>query len=503
MDDEETVALIAGGHVFGKSHGVVSPDEVGPPPEIAPIEAMGLGWQNPEGTGFAQYTMTNGIECSWTPNPTQWDNSYLGNLFAFEWEQIRSPAGAIQWTPTDHEAPKTLDAHIDGKMNDLMMTSDIALKVDPAYRGVCEKFLGDFDAFTRAFSKDWYKLTHCDMGPKERYLGPKVMIENDLLWQEPIPEWDHEIIDDVDIAKLKDTILSAHLSVSDLAFTAFSSAATYRDSDKRGGANGARLALAPQNGWAVNRRCGPVVEKLRGIAQRFQNDNGDKKVSLADLIVLGGCAAVEKAAADAGVVVKVPFTPGRADTTRALTDEESFEWLKPVADGFRNYTDDLFEEVTQGRVSPEELFLDKANLLLLSAPEWVALAGGLRVLGANYDSSRYGVFTDHVGVLMNDFFTAVTSMDFEWKKADEQGMTFTIDDRQRGDARYMATRCDVIFGSNQQLRAISEIYASAGGHERVVSDFVKVWHARPFRRGKSPRRTARLETGSARRLLVD
>jgi catalase-peroxidase len=476
MNDEETVALIAGGHAFGKSHGMVAAKEVGPPPEIAPIEAMGLGWKNPEGTGFAEYTTTNGIEGSWTPNPTQWDNSYLENLFKFEWEQTKSPAGSLQWTPTDPSAPKTPDAHIPGKMNPLMMmTSDIALKTDPEFRKVCEKFLKDFDAFTQAFSKAWYKLTHRDMGPRERYLGPEKRVENDLLWQDPIPSRDHDTVSEADVAALKQSIIATAISASDLVFTAFSAAATYRNSDKRGGANGGRLALEPQNSWKVNRRTVPVIAALRGLQDEFNGkQTANVKVSLADLIVLGGCAAVEKAASDAGVQVSVPFTPGRRDTTQELTDIEMFDWLKPVVDGFRNYVDDQFAEISQG-VAPEELFLDKAQLLTLNAPEWVALVGGLRAMGANYDGSAKGIFTDRVGVLTNDFFTVLTSMDYEWKKKDETDMIFSLDDRSTGETRFKATRSDLIFGSNSQLRAVAEVYASSDGHARFVKDFVQVW----------------------------
>jgi catalase-peroxidase len=476
MNDEETVALIAGGHAFGKSHGMVKAAEVGPPPEIAPIEAMGLGWQNPEGTGFAQYTMTNGIEGSWTPNPTQWDNSYLENLFKFEWRQTRSPAGALQWTPSDPNAPKTPDAHTPGKMAPLMMmTSDIALKVDPNYRKVCEKFLADFDAFTQAFSKAWYKLTHRDMGPRERYLGPEKRNDNDLLWQDPIPPLDHALIDAADITALKQSILAAGISPSDLAFTAFSAAVTHRSSDKRGGANGARLALAPQKDWAINRRSVPVIAVLRKVMVDFNGkQTAGGKVSLADLIVLGGCAALEKATLDAGMKIDVPFTAGRRDTTQELTDIEMFEWLKPVADGFRNYLDEGFVDIAKG-VSPEELFLDKAQLLSLTAPEWVALVGGLKAMNANHDGSRHGVFTDRVGVLTNDFFTVLTSMDYEWKKADATGMVFALGDRKTGEHRFTATRCDLVFGSNMQLRAVAEVYASADGHARFVKDFVKAW----------------------------
>ena len=476
MNDEETVALIAGGHAFGKSHGMVSASEVGPPPEIAPMEAMGLGWNNPEGPGFAQYTMTNGIEGSWTPNPTQWDNSYLENLFKFEWEQTRSPAGALQWKATDPNAPKTPDAHVPGQMNNLMMmTSDIALKVDPEYRRVCEKFLADFAAFTQAFSKAWYKLTHRDMGPRHRYLGPEATIEDGLLWQDPLPERQHELVGEAEITGLKQAIMASGIAVSDLAFTAFSAAATYRDSDKRGGANGGRLALAPQKDWTVNRRAVPVIEKLRGVLSDFNGRQGSgSKISLADLIVLGGCAAVEKAARDAGVDAVVPFTPGRVDTTQQLTDVEMFEWLKPIVDGFRNYVDADFKQISLG-VAPEEFFLDKANLMKLSAPEWAVLTGGLRVLNVNHDGSDAGVFTDKVGVLTNDFFVNLTDTELEWEKLGEDGMRFALKSRETGKTRFTATRNDLVFGSNSQLRSIADVYAGSDGHERFVKDFVKVW----------------------------
>ena len=476
MNDEETVALIAGGHAFGKSHGMVAAKRIGPPPEIAPMEAMGLGWHNPEGSGAGEFTMTNGIEGSWTPNPTQWDNAYLENLFKFDWEQTKSPAGASQWKPIDPNAPKTPDAHIPGKMNPLMMmTSDIALKTDPAYRAVCEKFLNDFDAFTQAFSKAWYKLTHRDMGPRERYLGPEKRNENSLLWQDPIPLANHGAIGAGEVAALKQHIMAAGVSVSDLVFTAFSAAATYRNSDKRGGANGGRLALAPQKDWAVNRRTVPVVAALNGVMTEFNGkQSSGLRVSLADLIVLGGCAAIEKAAADAGVQVWVPFTPGRRDTTQELTDIEMFTWLKPVVDGFRNYIDERFDQIASG-VAPEEMFLDKAHLLALTAPEWVALTGGLRVMGANHDGSSCGVFTDRLGVLSNDFFRVLTSVDYEWKMTDDKAMAFAIVDRATGEQRFEATRCDLVFGSNSQLRAVAEVYAGSDGHARFVKDFVKVW----------------------------
>ncbi len=479
MNDEETVALIAGGHAFGKSHGAVEAKRIGAPPETAPIEAMGLGWHNPEGTGHSEFTMTNGIEGSWTPNPTTWDNDYLTNLFKYEWKQTKSPAGALQWTPTDPNAPRTPDAHIPGKMNPLMMmTTDLALKTDPSYRKICEKFLSDFDYFTLAFSKAWYKLTHRDMGPKERYIGPEVKIEDSLIWQDPIPALTHKPVGEAEVASLKQAILNSGLPVSDLVYTAFSAAGSYRHSDKRGGANGGRLALAPQKDWDVNRRTVPVVEKLKALTMQFnsgQNGSG-KRISLADMIVLGGCAAVEKAAADAGVPTAVPFTPGRADTTQELTDVESFQWLRPIADGFRNYVAENFDEIALGRVSPEEMFLDKANLLALTAPEWVVLTGGLRVLAGNYDGSSRGIFTDRPGVLSNDFFTAITGTELEWKKDDEKGMSFSMQDRATGRTKYQATRCDLILGANPQLRSVCEVYAASDGHPRFVKDFVKVWN---------------------------
>jgi len=474
MDDEETVALIAGGHAFGKSHGMVSADKIGPAPEAAPIQAMGMGWQNPEGTGFGKYTMTNGIEGSWTPDPTTWDNNYLINLFKFEWKKTESPAGAIQWTPEDPNAPKTPDAHLNGEMNDLMMmTSDIALKVDPEYKKVCEKFLNDFDYFTDAFSKAWYKLTHRDMGPKDRYLGPEVP-EQDMMWQDPIPKRDYDLIEDADIADLKNKILASGLSISALVSAAWSSASVYRHSDKRGGANGARIALEPQNNWDLNRpqELNQVLGKLKEIQSDFNNAQaGNKKVSLADLVVLGGCVAVGKAAKDTGMDVGVPFTPGRLDTTQELTDVESFDWLKPVSDGFKNYHNSNIGY----RVQQERIFLDRAQLLTLNAPEWTVLVGGLRVLDQNFDHSKHGVFTERPGQLSNDFFKVLTSMDYEWVPQGEDSMLFNINDRDSGVTKYTATRCDLIFGSNSQLRNIAEVYGADDGQERFVKDFIAAW----------------------------
>lgn len=475
MNDEETVALIAGGHAFGKSHGMVPASKVGPAPEGAPMSAMGLGWQNSEGTGFAQYAMTSGIEGAWTPNPTKWDNDYLINLFKYDWELTRSPAGGIQYKPKTPHAPKTPDAHIEGQQNELMMlATDIALKVDPEYRRICERFLEDFDYFSDCFARAWFKLTHRDMGPKARYLGPEVPAE-DLVWQDPIPAVDHELIDASDIASLKKSILDSGLSVSALVSAAWSSASNYRDSDKRGGANGARVRLEPQRQWAVNRpeELGEVLGVLERIQGQFNDSQrGGKRVSLADLIVLGGCAAVEKAARDAGVPVEVPFTPGRTDATQEQTDIESFDWLQPVSDGFRNY----HHRSIRFDVAPERIFLDRANLLTLTAPEWTVLTGGLRVLDQNSDHSKHGVFTERPGVLSNDFFRVVCSMDYQWVAADKGEMGFFLKDRKTGSTRYTATRCDLIFGSNSQLRAIAEVYASDDGHERMVRDFVAAWN---------------------------
>ncbi len=475
MNDEETVALIAGGHAFGKSHGMVPADKIGPAPEGEKMSAQGFGWHNPVGTGNAEFTSTNGIEGSWTPHPTRWDNDYLTNLLRFEWEKTESPAGALQWTPVDPGAPKTPDAHIDGKTDALMMmTSDIALKVDPVYREIIQRFHDDFDYFSDAFSRAWYKLTHRDMGPKDRYLGPEVP---DVLlpWQDPIPTRDHALVDAADVADLKAQILASGLSVSALVSAAWASASTYRDSDKRGGANGARVRLSPQKDWAVNTP-DQLAETLRTL-ERVQADfngaqQGGKKVSIADLIVLGGAAAVEKAARDAGIATTVPFVPGRMDTTDELTDGESFEWLRPVVDGFRNYHDDA----VQFSVPDEHLFLDKAALLTLTAPEWTALSGGLKVLGINSDGSTHGLFTDRPGVLTNDFFRVLTSMDYAWTPMDGQETTFSLTDRTTGETRFTATRCDLVFGANSELRHTAEVYAADDGHARLVTDFVAAWH---------------------------
>ncbi|SEM66689.1 catalase-peroxidase [Loktanella fryxellensis] len=468
MNDMETVALIAGGHAFGKSHGMTPPTQIGAAPEAAPLQAMGFGWHNPRGTGNGADTMTNGIEGSWTPNPTMWDNDYLTNLFKFEWQQTKSPAGALQWTPVDPDAPKTPDAHIPGQMNPLMMmTTDIALKVDPAYRAVCEHFLADFYAFTTAFSEAWFKLIHRDMGPKDRYLGKEVPAR-DFIWQDPIPANDGYALSDADVARLKDMIHATGLSVQDMVGTAWASASTYRKSDKRGGANGARIQLEPQRSWAVNNpaNLSRVLDVLAGVKADFG------RVSMADLIVLAGCAGVEKAARDAGVAVDVPFVGGRMDTTQEWTDIEMTNWLQPVVDGFRNYTN---PDVGY-HVAAEHLFLDRAHLLELTAPEWTALTGGLKVIAGTYDGSAHGVFTDRPGVLTNDFFTVLTSMEYEVKPQDSREQTFDLVTRNGGETRYTATRCDLVFGANAQLRQVAEVYAAADGHARLVRDFVKAWH---------------------------
>ncbi|MEO1585413.1 MAG: catalase/peroxidase HPI [Planctomycetota bacterium] len=474
MNDEETVALIAGGHAFGKSHGMATGDTVGPAPEGAPIHAMGMGWHNAEGTGFAEYAMTSGIEGAWTPNPTKWDNAYLENLFKYDWELTRSPAGGIQYKPTSPDAPKTPDAHIEGQDNELMMlATDVALKVDPAYREVCERFLEDFDYFSDCFARAWYKLTHRDMGPIGRYLGTDVPSE-ELIWQDPIPARDHELVNDEHIAGLKAEILASGLTVSELVSAAWASASSYRNSDKRGGANGARIALEPLNRWTTNRpdELTKVIDTLGGIRDSFNGSQaGGVRVSLADLVVLGGCAAIEQAAKLAGVEAEVPFTPGRTDCSQDQTDIESFDWLQPVADGFRNFQRDDIEF----KVAPERMFLDRANLLTLTAPEWTVLVGGLRVLDQNHDRSSHGVFTDRPGVLTNDFFTVLTDMAYEWAPTDKTEQAFTGSLRATGEQKFTATRCDLIFGSNTQLRAISEVYASGDGHERMVRDFIAAW----------------------------
>ena len=475
MNDEETVALIAGGHAFGKSHGMVDPSRIGPAPEIADIADQGLGWNNPVGTGNAEFTMTNGIEGSWTSRPTRWDNEYLENLFAYDWVKTHSPAGALQWTPKDADAKQTPDAHIVGKQNPLMMmTSDIALKEDPTYREICRRFLNDFDYFSDAFSRAWYKLTHRDMGPIGRYLGPEVASEL-LPWQDPIPTLDHDTIDEADVTSLKKRVFDFDRTIADYVSAAWASASTYRDTDRRGGANGGRVRLEPQIDWAVNDppRLRATLAVLQRVQTEFNNaQGGSKRVSMADLIVLAGCAAIERSAQAAGVDVTVPFVPGRTDTTDEWTDGESFQWLRPVVDGFRNYRDTDVE----CPVPSEQMFLDQAHRLTLSAPQWTVLAGGLKTMNINADGSADGQFTDRPAALTNDFFRVVTSMDYRWRAVDDSGERFEVIDRATDEVRYTATRCDLIFGVNAQLRQIAEVYAADDGHDRMVHDFVAAWH---------------------------
>jgi catalase-peroxidase len=473
MNDYETVALIAGGHTFGKVHGADLEEHLGAEPEGASIEQQGLGWASTHGTGKGPDTITSGLEGAWTNKPTEWDMGFFENLFGYEWELTKSPAGAWQWQPKDGAGDGTVpDAHDPSKQNaPMMLTTDLALKVDPEYRKISQHFYENPDEFADAFARAWYKLTHRDMGPKSRYLGPDVP-EEDLLWQDPLPEVDHTLIDDKDIAHLKDKILAAGLSVSELVSTAWASASTYRDSDKRGGANGARIRLAPQKAWTVNHpeQLAKVLSVLEGIQQAFNSaQSGDKRVSMADLIVLGGAAAIEQAAEKAGHDVTVPFTPGRTDATVEQTDEESFGWLKPEADGFRNYYN------TARNATPEELLIDKAQLLTLRPPEMTALLGGLRVLGANYDGSDHGVFTDRPETLTNDFFVNLLDMGTTWTAMSDAQKVFEGRDRTTGEVKWTGTRADLIFGSHSELRAIAEVYAAADAEEQFVADFVDAW----------------------------
>lgn len=474
MNDEETVALVAGGHTFGKAHGAGDPALVGPEPEGAPIEAQGLGWINRFGSGKGADTTTSGIEGAWKPNPTQWDNGYFDMLFGYEWALTRSPAGAQQWVAKDvrpeHMIP---DAHDPSKKHPPMMTTaDLSLRFDPIYEPIARRFHRDPQAFADAFARAWFKLTHRDMGPKVRYLGPEVPAE-DLIWQDPLPAVHHPLIDAADIAQLKAAVLAAGLSVAELVATAWASASTFRGSDKRGGANGARIRLAPQKDWEANQpaQLARVLARLEDIRQAFNGAQaGGKKVSLADLIVLGGCAAVEAAAKAGGHAVEVPFAPGRTDATEAQTDAESFAVLEPQADGFRN-----FRKPTCS-VSAEEMLIDKAQLLTLSAPEMTVLLGGLRVLGANAGNSPHGVFTKRPQTLSNDFFVNLLDMGIAWRPASEAAETFEGRDRRTGEVRWTGTRVDLVFGSNSQLRALAEVYAQADAQEKFVRDFVAAWN---------------------------
>jgi catalase-peroxidase len=472
MNDEETVALIAGGHTFGKAHGAADPGQyVGPEPEGAPIEQQGLGWKSTFGSGSGVHAISSGLEGAWTTSPAKWDNNFLDNLYKYEWELTKSPAGANQWTPKDLSAKGTVpDAHEPSiRHAPMMLTTDLALRMDPIYAPISKRFHENPQEFAAAFAKAWYKLTHRDMGPRARYLGPLVPAE-ELLWQDPVPKVNHELVGNQDVAALKVKILASGLSISQLVSTAWAAASTFRGSDKRGGANGARIRLAPQKDWEVNEptQLADVLGKLGQIQKDF-NQAGAKKISLADLIVLGGCAAVEAAAKKAGQAVTVPFTPGRTDASQAQTDVESFAVLEPTADGFRNY-------LRSGhRKSAEELLVDRAQLLTLTAPEMTVLVGGLRVLGANSAKSAHGVFTKHPGTLTNDFFVNLLDMSTTWQPSGAAEGVFDGRDRKTDAPKWSGTRVDLVFGSNSQLRAVAEVYASADAKEAFVKDFVAAW----------------------------
>ncbi|MFF0727722.1 catalase/peroxidase HPI [Streptomyces sp. NPDC004134] len=473
MNDEETVALIAGGHTFGKTHGNGPADAVGPAPEGAPIEAMGLGWISSHASGKGGDAITSGLEGIWTDTPTTWDNSFFEILFGYEWELFKSPAGAHQWRPKDGAGSDTVpDAHDPSKRHaPTMLTTDLSLRVDPSYEQISRRFKDNPAEFADAFARAWFKLTHRDMGPKVRYLGPEVPAEN-LIWQDPLPEVAHELVDAADVAALKAAVLESGLSVSELVSTAWASASTYRDSDKRGGANGARIRLQPQIGWEVNEpdRLARVLRTLEGVQEEFNAaQSGGKRISLADLIVLAGAAGVEKAARDGGVEVQVPFAPGRADATEEQTDTESFAALEPAADGFRNY---LGKDT---RLPAEYLLLDRANLLGLTAPETTALVGGLRVLGANHQQSAQGALTEAPGTLTNDFFVNLLDLDTTWTSANGDGQLFEGRDPATGEVKWTGTRADLVFGSNSELRAVAEVYASDDAKEKFVHDFVAAW----------------------------
>ena len=474
MNDEETVALIAGGHAFGKTHGAGDAKHVGPEPEAAGIEEQGLGWKSSFGTGKGDDTITSGLEVTWTNTPTKWSNNFFRILFGYEWELTKSPAGAHQWKPKGDAGAGTVpDAHDPSKRHaPSMLTTDLALRFDPVYEKISRRFFENPDQFADAFARAWFKLTHRDMGPRARYLGPEVPAE-ELIWQDPIPAVNHKLIDARDIASLKGKILASGLSVSELVSTAWASASTFRGSDKRGGANGARIRLAPQKDWEVNQpaRLAKVLKTLEGIQSAFNSaQSGGKKVSLADLIVLAGCAGVEQAAKNAGYKVTVPFTPGRMDASQEQTDVASFAVLEPVADGFRNYLKTKFA------VSAEELLVDRAQLLTLTAPEMTVLVGGMRVLNANFGQSQHGVFTKRPETLTNDFFVNLLDMSTTWNATSEDKDVFEGRDRATGELKWTGTRVDLIFGSNSQLRALAEVYASEDSTEKFVHDFVAVWN---------------------------
>jgi catalase-peroxidase len=474
MNDEETVALIAGGHAFGKTHGAGDAKYVGPEPEAASIEEQGLGWRSSFGTGKGGDTITSGLEVTWTTTPTKWSNNFFENLFGYEWELTKSPAGAHQWKPKNGAGAGIVpDAHDPSKHHaPSMLTTDLALRFDPIYEKISRRFFENPDQFANAFARAWFKLTHRDMGPRARYLGPEVPVE-ELIWQDPIPAVNHKLIDAKDIASLKGKILASGLSVSELVSTAWASASTFRGSDKRGGANGARIRLAPQKDWNVNQpaQLAKVLKILEGIQKAFNNaQSGGKRVSLADLIVLAGCAGVEYAAKNAGHNVTVPFTPGRMDALQEQTDIDSFAVLEPIADGFRNY------QKTRYSASTEELLVDKAQLLTLTAPEMTVLIGGMRVLNANVGQSQHGVFTKRPEALTTDFFVNLLDMSTIWKATAEDENVFEGFDRATGELKWIATRVDLIFGSNSQLRALAEIYACDDSHEKFLHDFIAVWN---------------------------
>jgi len=474
MNDEETVALVAGGHTFGKCHGAAEDSHLGPEPEAASIEEQGLGWKNSYGSGKGRDTITSGIEGAWTPTPTKWDNSYFDTLFKYDWNLVKSPAGAYQWVPTDPAAAETVPDAEDPSIRHapMMTTADLSLRMDPIYKPIAKRFQENPKEFEEAFARAWFKLTHRDMGPRSRYLGPEVP-EEELIWQDPVPAVDHELIDQQDAADLKSKIMASGLSISQLVGTAWASASTFRGSDKRGGANGGRIRLAPQKDWEVNQpnQLNAVLEALEKIQQEFNSaQSNQKRVSLADLIILGGCAAIEQAAKNAGHNVSVPFTPGRTDASQEQTDVEAFAVLEPAADGFRNYLK------TKYSVTAEELLVDRAQLLTLTTPEMTVLVGGMRVLNANYGQSQHGVFTKKPEALTNEFFVNLLDMNTTWKAASEDENLFEGRDPATGELKWTGTRVDLIFGSNSQLRAIAEVYACDDSQVKFLHDFVSAWN---------------------------
>jgi catalase-peroxidase len=472
MNDEETVALIAGGHTFGKTHGAAPSSNVGPEPEGASIEQQGFGWHNKYGTGKGPDTITSGLEVTWTKTPTKWDNNFFETLFGHEWELTKSPGGAHQWK-AKNGTPSVPDAHDPNKRHiPTMLTTDLALRFDPVYEKISRRFLENPDAFADAFARAWFKLTHRDMGPRARYLGPEVPAE-ELIWQDPLPKVDHKLVDENDVAALKSKVLASGLSIGELVTTAWASASTFRGSDKRGGANGARIRLSPQKDWKVNQpaKLARVLKALEGIQKDFNGAQKDgKKISIADLIVLAGCAAVEKAAKNAGAELTVPFTPGRTDASQEQTDTASFTVIEPLADGFRNYIN------PKAQIPAEFPLVDKAQLLNLSAPEMTVLVGGLRVLNANFEQSRHGAFTRRPETLTNDFFVNLLDMATEWKATANDPTIYEGRDRATGDIKWTATRADLVFGANAQLRALAEVYASSDGHNKFIRDFVAAWN---------------------------